>query len=159
MDAACELKHRPGLLEGSRYTCFLSRLLIKRSLHELCNATLRGVSITNTSLPCKIFGKCKHSLPLQPKMLSFFVDPVALCGSPHRNVNPVPKASKKSRMASFLLSVMSSSVITTLMASKSDEITEEGTLNLDEIHSRHFLWRVFPMPEFIVASAPLESFI
>jgi hypothetical protein len=54
---------------------------------------------------------------------------------------------------------MLTTVITTLMASKSDEIAEEGTLNLDEIHLRHFLWRVCPMSKFVVASAPLESFI
>lgn len=137
MDAACELKHTPELLEGVKCICFIFRLLIKLVLHELCNATLRGVSITNISLPCKYFGKCKHLLPLQPKMLSFFVDPVALCGSPHRNVISVPKESKKLRMACFLLSVILSTVITTLMASKSDEITEGVTWNLNEINLRH----------------------
>jgi hypothetical protein len=116
------------------------------------------VSITNTSLPCKYFGKCRHLLPLQPKMLSFFVDPGALCGSPHRNVISVPKESKKSRMACFLLFVILYTVITTLMASKSDETTEGVTLNLDEINLRHILWKVLPIPRSFVACAPLEIF-
>jgi len=92
-------------------------------------------------------------------MLSFFVDPVALCGSPHRNVISVPKESKKLRMACFLLSVILSTVITTLMASKSDEITEGVTLNLDEIVWRHVSWIVLPISGSFVAPAPLEIFI
>jgi len=159
LDACCELKHTPELLEGVKYVPLAFRLLIKLVLHEMCNATLTGVSITNTSFPCKPFGKCKHLLPLQPKMLSCFVDPVALCGSPHRNVISVPKDSKKSRVACFLVPDISLAVITTLMASKSDEMAERSTLNLDEMNLRHLLWRVFPVSRLFVASAPLQSFI